>query len=242
MGATMARSGSRTARPQERLFFPMLRRPTVSTCRATLLGANGALYFFAYGDDGPSHFMRVAKPGDAPQTLADLAPPACNSSRTAGMNGELYFVAHYRWTRGRSALQDRRYGKRNGSPAPRLDGHWRVLSIHCRQPGLFSGQQFALEHRRHAGRHGPGSKRIESDRQSWRPLSGARRQSLLCHHRRIDECATLDDRRHGHRHRDDSVLSCDQQSVQSTRSGCRRQREIASGDWRFPVLPAGNSR
>ncbi len=64
---------------------------------SNLIGAGGALYFFAYGDDNQYHFMRVAQPGDAPQTLADLAPPPpliyLLAPSSTVLNGELYFTA-----------------------------------------------------------------------------------------------------------------------------------------------------
>jgi ELWxxDGT repeat protein len=58
---------------------------------SNLIGAGGALYFFAYSDDNRYHFMRVAQTADAPQTLGDLAPPMYPWSTV--LNGELYFVA-----------------------------------------------------------------------------------------------------------------------------------------------------
>lgn len=58
-----------------------------------LAAVDGALYFFAYGIDPQMHLMRVAKPGEQPQTLADLRPSICGGSQSAVLNGQLYFVA-----------------------------------------------------------------------------------------------------------------------------------------------------
>jgi ELWxxDGT repeat protein len=61
---------------------------------AKLIGAGGSLYFFAYNEGIDSHFMRVGKPGDAPQTLADLrAPDYPVGPWSTMLNGQLYFVA-----------------------------------------------------------------------------------------------------------------------------------------------------
>jgi len=60
---------------------------------AGLIGANGALYFFAYGADINCHLMRISQPGDAPQTLADLAPPVNPIGPwSTVLNGEVYFI------------------------------------------------------------------------------------------------------------------------------------------------------